>query len=354
MPSRSPAEGSPLSPARQQQLLRDLAAVLADGAAAPFVTHAIVEPYHRFFPEASAPDSDPVKAMHRRIYAYAGVPDETPALGFDALGTPTGPDADRTFNTMMLGPICRRAARAWRRRQGLPHDPVREERLVDLTAVALGFGTLLANHELARTGLDGVPPGQPRDPSVDWRRTGGGTGPAALDLDRLLGPTFAAITAGRLTARELVFALAAQVVVRHPTRWSRRQFGAWWRVRTLDRALRLLFGEYLNLLSAPRDALAAQLGFLPLRAPGTRTTVWDEVWPDFDALLGVERVVARRRGLLGRVPGLRSVRLRCSAPRCRAPLPLWSPMCAGCGRPVKGEHPLGATGALPPPRLDRG
>lgn len=338
MPSRTQAGGAGLSRSRQQQLLRDLCEVLAQGAAAPFLTNAIVEPYHRFFPEASAPGEDPIRAMHRRIYAYAGVPDDAPALGFDDVGTPTGPDAARTFDTMMLGPICRRAARSWRRRQGLAPDPTREERLVDLTAIALGFGTLLANDELARAGLDGVPPTAVKDPSVDWRRK---EASPSLDLERILGPAFAPVAAERLTAREIVFVLAAQVVVRHPTRWSRRGFGTWWRVRTLDRVLRPLFGDALDALATPRDGLAAQLGYLPLRSPAARLNSFEEIWPDFDALLGVERTLAPRRGLLARIPGFAAVRLRCSAPRCRAPLPEWSPTCARCGRPVKGERPLG-------------
>ena len=327
---------------RQQALLRDLVTVLAGGAAAPFLSNVIVEPYARFFPEAADPAVDPVQAMHHRIYAYAGVSDDTPALGFDGVGTLTGADAPRTTDSMMLGPVCRRAARAWRRRQGLSSDELREERLVDLTGVSLGFGALMANHELARTGLDGEIEAThaARDPSIEWRRRRRGITPG-LDLARLLGPSFQVAPAERLTATELVFVLAAQVVVRHPTTWSRRGYGYYWRVRTLDRTLRPVFVAALRSFAAPRDSLAAQLGFVPFPKPRRLLTVQgSELYTDFDDLLGVDRLLAPRRGLLAKLPGLRGVRLRCSARRCRAPLPAWSPRCVRCGRSVKGEAPL--------------
>ncbi|MCO4768601.1 MAG: hypothetical protein KDA24_01130 [Deltaproteobacteria bacterium] len=338
MPSGRPALPTR---ARQQALLRDLVEVLADGAAAPFLSNVVVEPYARFFPEAAASNADPVQAMHKTIYAYAGVTDATPALGFSDVAVGAAPPSANTTQTMMLGPVCRRAARAWRRRQGVLLDEHREERLVDLTAVSLGFGALLANHALARSGLDGeiVATHAARDPSVDWRRSRDLM--PGLDLGRLLGPSFATQPAERLTATDLVFVLAAQVVVRHPTRWSRRGHGHYWRVRTLDRLLRPLFVDAVRALATPRDALAAQLGFIPMPPPRKGLTVDGvELFPDFDHLLGVDRVVAPRRGPLGRIPGLKGVRLRCSARRCRAPLPAWSPRCVRCGRGVKGEQPL--------------
>ena len=301
--------------------------MLEQGAAEPFLTHVIVEPYARFFPEAEAPGADPVRAVHQRIYSYAGLPEDLPALAFDV--EVLGPGAPVSTDRMQLGPICRRAARAWRMRQGLASDDPEE---LDLTAVCLGLGALVANEELARGGLHGE--ARPQDPSTAWRK-----GPLAPGLGRLLaGLQIEAGFREPLTAAEVVFVLAAQVVVRHPSASARRGYGAWWRARTLARTLRPVFQAAVRELAEPRDALAVELGF---RAPRERKRYPAEdgsLHPlDFDCLTGVDRVWAARRGVLGRLPGLSGERLRCSAPRCRAPLPPWLTRCGACGRPVRGD-----------------
>lgn len=336
---------------RQQDLLRTLAAVLDEGGAAPFVSNRLVEPYAAFFPEAEGEPQDAVASMHRRLFALAGVPDDAPALGFRSAPAPavrfgdqvrldlgalaTVTDGETSTDSLLLGPVARRAARAWRRRQGVADtDPVAESRRVDATAVCLGFGTLLANDELAVRGLDGELDPALTDPSTAWRQR-----PTSPLLDLGLGPRRRG-----LTALELVFLVAAQIVVRGPTAWSRRHWGYVWRVRCLDRALRPVLVEAVRTLSTPRFSLATQLGVRPAGVPRRRKmgTDWDGnlEFLDFDALLGVQRRSLPRRGLLGRVSP--DVQLRCSHPLCRTPLPAWSPRCHGCGRAVKGERPLRA------------
>lgn len=325
----------------QQALLHDLAGVLAEGGAAPFLSNVLVQPDARFFPEAGDPGGDPVHAMHHQIFAYAGVPHEAPSVGSEEFDSLLRPEAEGTTDMTALGPVCRRAARAWRRRQGLASGGTRAPRLVDLTAVCLGFGALLANEELARTGVDGERTVDERDPSVDWRRKLIGAGGG--DLGRLLGAAGLDVRPTPLTATELVFALAAQVVVRHPTAWSRRGFGRVWQVRTLDRELHPVFVLAIRALATPKDSLAAQLDFRSMPKARRRIiTLLDgsEHFRDFNDLLGVERILARRPGLLARILGSWTARLRCSSKGCAAPLPAWSPQCVVCGRGVKGELPL--------------
>jgi|GEM_PF-4897413 len=275
------ATPSPLLPtrSRQQDLLRDLVVVLAEGGAQPFLVSEIL-------PSSSSVD--------------------------------------------LPG---REQARSWRRRRGLA---VRGEEVarIDVTAVCLGLGAVVVAEELS-VGLDGR---RQRDPSLDWKR------PAALDLSRILGAAgLTAAPPSPLTAKEITFLLAAQVVARCPDAKSRRAFGPGWRARTVPRAMRANFDAALSSMLLPRDALRSQLGFCEAPPPRRRRFLnfdGSVHFAEFDALLGVERVSAPRPGLLSRLLGGVDVRLRCSAPRCRAPLPDWSPRCVACGRSLKGEAPL--------------
>jgi len=147
---------------------------------------------------------------------------------------------------------------------------------------------------------------------------------------------------------DLVFLLAAQVVVRTPDP-SRSAYDRDWRVRCLEPDQRPPFEAALQTLTTPRHSLACQLGLRATPLPRRRRSVVTEDgtrhFIDFDDLLGVERKWLPRRGLLGRVlPGLG---WRCSSRRCRTPLPHWSPRCHGCGRPVKGERPLRESATTP-------
>jgi len=327
--------------ATQQALLRDLTTVLREGGAAPFRTHVLVEPYARFFPDSATAPADPVQVLSQQIFAYAGVPNEAGWSGDDDHPAVAADDGGGSGTQVRLGQVCRRAAKAWRDEQGLRPGERRSQRLVDLTAVCLGFGALLANEELSRLGGDGGSSSRGRDPSVDWRRQPRSS--SSVDMDRWLGGAVLSVLHQPLTAAEFVFLLAAQVVVRSPTAWSRRVFGRSWQARVLDRRLRPAFVRSVRALSAPRDSLAAQLGFRPMPKPRRRTmTLFDgsEHFMDFHDLLGVERVMRGRRGPFGDVLKSWTMRLRCSSPRCGAPLPAWSPLCVVCGREVKGEAPL--------------
>jgi hypothetical protein len=235
----------------------------------------------------------------------------------------------------------RQEARRHRRSQGRT-APV-DARTLDLTAVCLGLGASLANEELARRGIDGA--AEAPDPSVAWRSRRPAEGPDLSGLLATLG--LPPVTQSQpMAAREVVFVLAAQVVVRHPAPRDRAAFGDPWARRALAGPLRPFFARDVASLAVPRGSLGAQLGLAPM-PPTRRRSIelpdGSQHYLDFEELLGVRRVHARRPGLLGWLLGRATERLRCSAAGCGAPLPTWSPRCVACGRPVKGEPPLAPT-----------
>lgn len=217
-------------------------------------------------------------------------------------------EACTPFLTSPVPGVCegtpRKAAQRWRRTRGLlAADPLVEAGRIDTTAICLGLGVALANSAVEASGDGG------------WLTASG----------------------GQLTAADCTFLLAAQLVTRARSTHS-IPFGDV--LHGLAPALRRGFAEAVKVLSTPAGSLVAQLGLQGMPTPSRRDSVELEDgslhFVDFDHLLGVERKLLPRRGLLRVL--LPAVRLRCSA--CRTPLPGWAPVCVGCGRAVKGERPL--------------
>jgi hypothetical protein len=142
----------PLTAEEQAWLLDALAELVLAGGAAPLLSARILEPTSEDFPDTFTPDAAGVRTLAARLARHAGLEGGEPGIAADP---GLGPEA-------LVATLCREVARAWRTARGVTvPDPAVEERLVDVTAVYLGFGLLT-------TGSDS-----------GHRCCGGGCGPGA-------------------------------------------------------------------------------------------------------------------------------------------------------------------------------
>src|SRR5688500_6381698 len=167
----------------ERALIDALAGVIQQVGVERFLTRPIVMPDERHFPDAWEHTPLGVARLFRRMLRFAGLPHAhkiiatsdalvskyTAASGWTSTtwrtagspvqlaGVQSGAeepslvlivDPDHLDDAdFVVGSIAREVARAFRTLDGL-HDPdsARDEKLVDVTAVALGFGVLVANN----------------------------------------------------------------------------------------------------------------------------------------------------------------------------------------------------------------
>lgn len=181
LPSAAPPEDDeddlllPPAPARAW-LLEQLAALVKARGVGPLATAPLVEPTPEFFPDPWAGGEASVRRLARRLLRYAGIEgmpvavtvvDEgtAPAAGtggvaFEGLRQGTLAFAVQSVtlrDPLILVPAMARAvAEAYRRVHRLPMGTESQQpRLVDVTAVYLGFGLLTANAALRMGGSGG-------------------------------------------------------------------------------------------------------------------------------------------------------------------------------------------------------
>jgi hypothetical protein len=266
-----------LAPARQEELLAEVRALVASRGEARFVDGVVIEPTSEFFPDRWSPDESGIVALARRIFAYAGFADigitiverksettvdyRAPSAGgddgvcitHDATGPAqlvagdvgsctVGVDFDELEDPSMLAAsLCRIAALLFvdagrpTYRNAPRRDAAHEEALeaAEVATVYLGFGILVANdayrffrreRRALETHVAGPSYGRGRHTQV--HRTAG-----ALDVD------------------ELCLLLAAQITARKAGVLKRRH------VRSLlEETQRHAFDTYLRHL-AGRDLL---------------------------------------------------------------------------------------------------
>ncbi len=162
------------TPDDQVALCTAFADVLASGAADQAVNGPLIWPDDEWFPDAVEPDEDGVAVLLLRVLGYAGLDDVEVSVRLfdhneDALAWWTVSDDDEVELWIdaeatedadrLVGLLCRMVAGLWRLLHDLHEDDDDDEqRLIDVTGVALGFGAILANAaDLTRTtgGLDG-------------------------------------------------------------------------------------------------------------------------------------------------------------------------------------------------------
>jgi hypothetical protein len=165
----------PPAPARAW-LLEELAALVRARGVGPLVSAPLVEPTAAFFPDPWAGGEASVRRLAKRLLRYAGIEgmpvevavlDEgtaiaagTAGVSFEGLRQGTLSFAVQTAalrDPLVVVPAMARAvAEAYRRVHRLSTgDDARHQRLVDVTAVFLGFGLLTANAALRHAGSGG-------------------------------------------------------------------------------------------------------------------------------------------------------------------------------------------------------
>ncbi len=165
----------PPPPARAW-LLDQLAALVRARGVGPLCTAPLVEPTPEFFPDPWSGGEASVRRLARRLMRYAGLDDVPVAVTVVDQGTaPEAGTGGVAFDGLRKGTIelvvqsvtlrdpgllvpamARAVASAYRRVHRLPTgDDARHERLVDVTAVYLGFGRLTANATLRHSGSAG-------------------------------------------------------------------------------------------------------------------------------------------------------------------------------------------------------
>jgi hypothetical protein len=264
------------SVAEQEQLLRDLAELIAARGSAAFLTAPIVEPSPRFLPDEWTGDLAGTQALLRRLMLYAGLDldahlhvydSEEPRDRRHAIAWFAGIEGNRCRFGLdvrqlddpqsLIAALCHEVAHAYRRRHGLEKtDADREEKLTDLTTVFLGFGIFNTN-------------------AADRFRQ------SAYLKGNLQVTEMSLQRAGYLPVEHMTFLLAAQAVARGlPPR----------RVKALAKLLEVNQAEYLTRgvghLTAQREEVLTALGLPPDAAgpadpdlePFTRPlTGWREV-----------------------------------------------------------------------------
>ncbi|MCX4242073.1 hypothetical protein [Paraliomyxa miuraensis] len=165
----------PPPPAREW-LLSQLAELVRARGAGPLVAAPLVEPIPEYFPDPWAGGEPSVRRLARRLLRYAGIEDVpvavtvldegnaiasgTSGVSFEGLKKGTlefAVQAAAMRDPMIVVPAMARAvAEAYRRVHRLPTgDGAPHQRMVDVTAVYLGFGLLTANAALRIGGSGG-------------------------------------------------------------------------------------------------------------------------------------------------------------------------------------------------------
>lgn len=165
----------PPPPARAW-LLEQVAALVEARGIGPLANNPLLEPTESFFPDPWGGGEPSVRRLARRLLRYAGVEDHpvevsvldegtaisagTSGVSFEGLRQGTLAFAVQSAamrDPMVVVPAMARAvSEAYRRVHRLPvGDDARHQRLVDVTAVYLGFGLLTANAALRHAGSGG-------------------------------------------------------------------------------------------------------------------------------------------------------------------------------------------------------
>jgi hypothetical protein len=119
-------------------LLDALAELVEVGGAEPLLEARILEPTPRDFPDPFTPDAAGVRTLVERLARHARIDPGAVGVGAAPALTPEP----------LVAALCREVSRAWRAVHGAAaEDPAVEERLVDVTAVYLGFGLLTAGDD---------------------------------------------------------------------------------------------------------------------------------------------------------------------------------------------------------------
>lgn len=163
-------------PEARAWLLEQLAALVTARGVGALLTAPLIEPIPEYFPDPWAGGEPSVRRLARRLLRYAGIEampvevtvlDEgtaiaagTAGVAFEGLREGTldfAVQAAALRDPLVLVPAMARAvAAAYRRVHRLPTgDEARHQRLVDVTAVYLGFGLLTANAALRHGGSGG-------------------------------------------------------------------------------------------------------------------------------------------------------------------------------------------------------
>lgn len=180
-PGTSPEEDEedevllPPPPARLW-LVEQLAALVSARGVGPLLRAPLVEPTPEFFPDPWAGGEASVRRLARRLLRYAGIEDYpvevtvldegtalasgTAGVSFEGLREGTLDFAVQSAALRdpltVVSAMARAVADAYRRVHRLPTgDQARHQRLVDVTAVYLGFGLLTANAALRHGGSGG-------------------------------------------------------------------------------------------------------------------------------------------------------------------------------------------------------
>jgi hypothetical protein len=164
------------APAARAWLVEELAALVAARGVGPLVGAPLVEPTPAFFPDPWGGGEASVRRLARRLLRYAGIEDRpvevtvldegtalaagTAGVSFEGLRQGTLDFAVQSAalrDPLVLVPAMARAvADAYRRVHRLPTgDQTQHQRMVDVTAVYLGFGLLTANAALRHGGSGG-------------------------------------------------------------------------------------------------------------------------------------------------------------------------------------------------------
>ncbi len=165
----------PPPPARAW-LIEQLAALVSARGVGPLLRAPLVEPTPAFFPDPWAGGEASVRRLARRLLRYAGIDDHpvevtvldegtaiaagTAGVSFEGLREGTLEFAVQSAALrdplIVVSSMARAVADAYRRVHRLPTgDEARHQRLVDVTAVYLGFGLLTANAALRHGGSGG-------------------------------------------------------------------------------------------------------------------------------------------------------------------------------------------------------
>ena len=340
------------SPSAQRWLLKRLGELIQARGYERFLESPLREPSAQDFPDRWTPDVDGVRAMLQRLLLYAGLGMHQVDLqttgtvnpvalvqesGGAALQTAAwfaGSDGQRLrFGCnlaslqdpeQLAGILAHEVSHAYRHHHGLDDmaSEAEEESLTDLTTVFLGFGILTTN-------IAGMAQG-----TLSERRSVG-------TRDK-----------GYLSALEMAFLLAAQVVARGADRRPiaeklrsspRRYFlAACAQLQARKRLLLELLGVPIEVTSASRLFNAGKMVF-PVRSRARQAVLAGAavlgagVWGAAQVLPLPVLVLLTAAGALALGVGWwRLPRYRCSHPSCQCPLRLEDLVCGNCGGQVAG------------------
>jgi len=369
----------------EEEVLDALRNMILSCGASSFVGHAILTLDEQFFPDVWRGDLHSIRRLTIRLLTYAGLGDrvvrivsfedmsasdfhsEVSRLRSERMPSDSalflGVDDDGCLvfgvdpaavsdSELLLAALTREVASAFRDACGLCHpDPVSEEQLVDLTTVYLGFGAITTKL------------------SSRHRQWGSLSG-------RSIKTHMATRYLGALPTIDMVFALAAQTVVRDCSSDTRRRIE-----RDLETNQRHMFRAARRRLRRDRGSLYRSLGLSeevvrsmgaeslqhhlpPMQADQERTTdsatppnsgqpifrrrvdsemLWSIALAALGGLLGAQFhqvppiVIGVIVGaIVGRIAGRESVRFYCSAPACAQKIPKQAATCPRCGGFVAG------------------